>query len=61
MTHDPMVRPKAAMELLGVKRTTLHRMVKSGALPAPIKISQRAVGWRRSVLEGYLDGLKKAA
>lgn len=61
MTHDPIVRPKAAMELLGVKRTTLHRLIVSGALPRPVKISQRAVGWRKSVLDAYLDGLKKAA
>ncbi len=58
---DPMMRPKAAMLYLGVGKTTLYELVKSGALPAPVRISKRASGWRQSQLAAYVSSLRKAA
>lgn len=45
-----IVRKKEACILLGVARTTLHRMEVDGKLPPAIKISTRARGWRLATL-----------
>lgn len=34
-------------------RTTVWRMVKSGELPPPQKISDRSVGWQEPVIEKW--------
>lgn len=51
---DPIIRPRQARRLLGIGNTTLYKLVKDGALPAPMKISPRASGWRKSVLDAYI-------
>lgn len=57
-TNDPLITRKQAATLLGgVSRVTIFRWEKSGRLPAPIKVSPRVVGYRRSVIEALLkDG-----
>lgn len=39
------IRYPQLQTMLGVSRATIHRMVERGDLVAPVKISQRAVGW----------------
>jgi len=53
---DPIIRPREAMRMLGIKNTTLYEWVKQGLLPAPIKLGPRATGWRKSTLDAFLDG-----
>ena len=45
-----IVRTREACTILGVGRTTLHRMVVTGRLPAALHISERARGWRLQTL-----------
>jgi len=40
---------------LRVSTTTLWRMTRDGRIPAPIKLSERAIGWRRSDIEIWLQ------
>ena len=40
--------------LVGVSKSTLHRMVCRGEFPRPIKLSPKRVGWRRSTVEAWL-------
>jgi excisionase family DNA binding protein len=43
-------------ELLGVHPRTVWRLVSSGDLPQPIKISAKVVRWRVADLEAHLAG-----
>ena len=52
---DPIIRPRQARRLLGIGNTTLYKLIKDGHLSAPIKISTRASGWRKSVLDAYIE------
>lgn len=45
-------------ELLGVHQRTVWRMAATGALPAPIRLSERVVRWRLADLERYLSRAK---
>jgi len=41
---------------LGISKPTLYRGIKAGALPAPVKISARRVGWRSSDIARIVSG-----
>lgn len=45
-----IVRTREACLILGVGRTTLHRMTQTGRLPPALRISERARGWRLETL-----------
>ena len=48
----------------GLSRTTLCRRVKSGDFPAPIRLGgadSRAVGWRRTEIDVWIDQRPRAA
>ena len=40
--------------LANVHEDTLAAWVKAGTLPPPIKLSERTVGWRRSVIDQFI-------
>lgn len=54
MSDDPIIRPRDAMRMLGIKNTALYQWIKQGLLPAPIKIGPRASGWRKSTLDAFI-------
>jgi len=39
---------------LGISTQHLQRMRERGELPRPVQISERVIGWRRSVIEKWL-------
>lgn len=51
---DPLVPPTEAARQLGAHRVTIHRWVKQGILPPPIRITSRKIGWRQSTIEKLL-------
>lgn len=52
-----MLKREQVLSLLQVSDSTLARGVKSGRIPAPLKIGARRVAWRACDIERYLDGL----
>lgn len=55
MKNLKIIRVKELCRLISVSPTTLWRMEKRGELPPRIKISTRAVGWRESDIEEWLE------
>lgn len=53
-TPAAVARTLDACHYLNVSRTTLHRLVKAGKL-RPVQLGVRAVGFRYSDLDAYLD------
>ena len=43
---------------LGVSRSTLHRMVKDGNIPEPMKLGTRRIGWRDATIDEWLRSLE---
>lgn len=50
-----IIRPAELARILSVSRATLWRMEKRGVLPPKITISKRAVGWKQSDIEAWID------
>ncbi len=49
------VRVKELSTILGVSRSTIFRMERDGILPPKVQISQRAVGFRVSDIEAFIE------
>jgi prophage regulatory protein len=48
------VRPREVLEMIGVSRTTLWRMVQSGAFPPPVRITTRNNGFVLEAVEEWM-------
>lgn len=45
---DPTFRLPRVKEETGLSKSTIYQGIKDGTFPKPVKISERAVGWRQS-------------
>ena len=41
--------------ICGIWRSTVYEMIQRGEFPGPVKLGARAVGWRRSDIEAWLE------
>lgn len=48
------IRPRQVLEMIGVSRTTLWRMVQAGCFPPPVRITQRNRGYLREAVEAWM-------
>lgn len=51
---DRFLSIKAVAEILGVSKSTIYRMEKSGALPPKAKLSYKTVGWSENRLNQWM-------
>lgn len=58
MTEDRFVRMSEAAKMLGIHRGVLFRWIKRGAVPAPVRLSPRVVGYPMSQLVKIVRGEK---
>ena len=49
-----ILRKPRVLALIGMGNTWLHKSIKRGDFPAPVKLGARAVGWRRADVEAWL-------
>ena len=54
-----VLRPKQVIEEYGLSRTTIWRKEREGTFPKRVRLGSRAIGWLRSDLEAWLQGLKE--
>ena len=54
---DMLLTVKDVAELLSVAPRTVFRWARQRKLPRPVKLSRRAVRWRASAIQAYLDRL----
>ena len=57
---DRMMRISEVIDVLGVSRSTLYRMVAGGGFPRPVRVGQRATRWRQSDIQQWMDSLPLA-
>ena len=48
------VRPREVLEMIGVSRTTLWRMVQAGVFPPPVRITTRNNGFVLEAVEEWM-------
>ena len=50
-----IVRMDEVSKLTGLARATIYKKVKDGSFPPPIRLGDRAVGWRMSDIVTWLE------
>lgn len=48
------IRPRQVLEMVGVSRTTLWRMVRAGTFPRPVQITERNRGYLLDAVEAWM-------
>lgn len=57
LESDPLLlRIDAVMNVTGLGRSTIYRLMADRQFPIPVRLSKRAVAWRRSDLERWSEG-----
>jgi prophage regulatory protein len=54
-TADKILRLDDVLDMLGIGRSTLYRMIKEGTFPSGQKISKRCVGWRYTTVLQWMS------
>ena len=54
-----ILRRRQLEEKLGLSRSSIYQMVADGLFPKPIKLGQRAVGWREDDVENWLSAMQE--
>jgi prophage regulatory protein len=58
---ERLVRWPEVKQRTGLSRTTTWRMIRNKTFPAPIKLTDHAVGWRQSDLDAWIASRRSAA
>ncbi len=52
---DKILRCRDVLETTGLSRSTIYRMMERDEFPKPTKLGARAIGWRQSVVRGWIE------
>ena len=55
---ERLLRVPEVETLAAMKKSKLYDLVKQGQFPAPVRIGPRAVRWRLSAVQKWIDGLE---
>jgi prophage regulatory protein len=53
-----ILRRKTLLEKLGFSSATLHRKIKAGEFPPPLRLGPNMRGWMENVADDYLNSLQ---
>lgn len=51
----PFLRMHAVKRMTGLGRSTIYRLVAQKKFPSPVRLANRAIGWRRTDLERWSE------
>ena len=54
---NPILRLPQVSELTGLSRSTIYMRIAQGLFPKPVSLGSRAVGWRSSEVDEWLQSL----
>ncbi|MCK7578892.1 MAG: AlpA family transcriptional regulator [Chromatiales bacterium] len=56
-----IIRLPEVVDRIGMSRGSVYRLMTLGRFPKSVKLSERAVGWRESDLDAWLESREHAA
>ena len=59
MELDRVMRQHEVAKTIGFSRGHLYRMIAQNRFPRPFKMGRRAVGWKQSEVQAWIDDLRK--
>ena len=60
MSHSKptLLRIKSVQDLTGLRKSSLYANMKDGSFPSPVRIGKRAVAWKSSDVEHWINTRK---
>lgn len=55
MIEDRFVRMNELASMLGIAQSTIYRLIKENKFPKQIKLTERTVVWRLSVINKWVE------
>ena len=55
--RDRLLRRKEVEERIGFKHSAIYRWINAGSFPRPVQVGGRAVRWRESDIDAWLETL----
>lgn len=55
MTEDRFIRMNELAPMLGLAQSTIYRLIKENKFPKQIKLTERTVVWRLSVINKWVE------
>ena len=59
MAIDRLLRLADVEDRVGIRRSAIYRWMNDGRFPTPVRVGPRAVRWRESDVQGWIDGLQQ--
>ena len=53
--HSQILRRKDVEAMIGLSRSTIYKLISQEMFPKPVQLGRRAVGWRLSDIEAWLN------
>lgn len=53
----PLLRRPAVLRIAVMSNAQMHRKIREGTFPPPVKIGVKSVAWRGADVQAWLDGL----
>ena len=54
-THVLVVRMSRLVEMIGLSRSTVWKLLSEGKFPNPIRLGPRSIGWRIKDVEDWIE------
>ena len=61
MSRPRVLRLPEVLEQTKLSKASVYRLVATNEFPCPIKLGERAVGWRASEIDAWLDTRERAS
>ena len=58
--NAPFMRIAVVMDLTGLGRSTIYRLMAEDLFPSPLRLTKRLVVWRRSDVEHWFESRPRA-
>lgn len=52
---NKILRQKDVQIITGLSRSTIYRHINAGTFPAPVKLTERLIGWHSSTISEWMD------
>lgn len=60
MSFDRMLRRTEVQALTGLSQSTIYRLMREGKFPVGVKVGPKAVRWRESTINEFLNSCPPA-
>ena len=58
---DCLMRRKEVEAMVGLSTSTIYAGMRDGTFPTPIRVAKKAVRWKRSTVQNWIDAQEAAS